>query len=121
RDLVAVELGQHDVEQNQVGRLGPPQAESLRAIGRDNDAVTLLLERVLQESLYVRVVIDDEDLGRHQSSTERAGWSMSAGWGSTGDASPGWPIIGIVSGSGVQGVEDEAAPRLEPVGDDLDI
>ena len=97
RDLVAVELGQHDVEQDQVGRLGAPQAESLRAIGRDDDVVALLLERVLQESLDVRVVIDDEDLGRHQSSTELAGWSMSAGSGSTGDDSPGSPIIGTVS------------------------
>ncbi len=32
RDLVAVELGQHDVEQDQVGRLGSPQPESLRAV-----------------------------------------------------------------------------------------
>ena len=73
RDLVAVELGQHDVEQDQVGRLGAPQAEPLRAVGRDDDVVALLLEGVLQESLDVRVVVDDEDLGRHQSSTEHAG------------------------------------------------
>ncbi len=96
RDLVAVELGQHDVEQDQVGRLGSPQAESLRAIGRDDDVVAFLLERVLQEPLYVRVVVDDEDLGRHQSSMELAGWSMSAGSRFSGDHSPGWPIIGIV-------------------------
>ena len=111
RDLVAVELGQHDVEKDQVGRLGTPQAESLRAIGRDDDVVALLLERVLQESLYVRVVIDDEDLCRHQSSTERAGWSMSAGSGSTGDDSPGWPIIGIVWGRGHEPATDPPVTR----------
>ena len=73
RDLVAVELGEHDVEEDQVGRLGSPQAESFRAVGRDDDVVALLLQRVLQETLDVRVVIDDEDLGRHQSSIELTG------------------------------------------------
>ena len=37
RDLVAVELGQHDVEQDQVGRLGAPQPEALGAVA---DAMT---------------------------------------------------------------------------------
>ena len=32
RDLVAVELGQLDVEQDQVRRLGAPQAEAFRAV-----------------------------------------------------------------------------------------
>ena len=69
RDLVAVELGQVDVEQDQVGRLRAPQPEPFGAVTRDDDLVALLLERVLQETLDIRVVVDDEDLGRHQSST----------------------------------------------------
>jgi hypothetical protein len=69
RDLVAVELGQHDVEQDQVGRLGTPQPESISTIPGDDDVIPLLLERVLQESLDVWIVIDDEDLCRHRSST----------------------------------------------------
>ena len=81
RDLVAIELGQHDVEEDQVGRLGAPQPEALRPIARDDDVVALLLQRVLQESLDIRVVIDDEDLGRHQSSTRVASFGTIAGWG----------------------------------------
>ncbi len=73
RHLVAVELGQHDVEQDQVRRFGAPQAESLSPITGDDDVVALLLQRVLQQSLDIRVVIDDEDLGRHQSSMGVAG------------------------------------------------
>ena len=72
RDLVAVELGQHDVEQDEIGRLGAPQAEALGAVPGDDDVVALLLERVLQEALDIRVVIDDEDLCGHQSSTAGA-------------------------------------------------
>ena len=67
RDLVPVELGQHDVEQDQVGRLGAPQPEALGAVRRDDDLVAFLLQRVLEQALDIRVVIDDEDLGRHQS------------------------------------------------------
>jgi hypothetical protein len=81
RDLVPVELGQHDVEQDQVGRLGAPQPEPFGAIPRDDDVVPLLLERVLQESLDVWIVIDDEDLCRHRSSTSgmcRSGGSSTA-------------------------------------------
>ena len=80
RDLVPVELGQRDVEEDEVRRLGAPQAESLGAVGRDDDLVPLLLERVLQESLDVLVVVDDEDLGRHRSSA-RVSRSVTAGLG----------------------------------------
>jgi hypothetical protein len=73
RHLVAVELGQHDVEEDQVGRLGAPQPEAFGAVPGDDDLVALLLERVLQESLDVRVVVDDEDLCGHPSSRICAG------------------------------------------------
>jgi hypothetical protein len=65
--LVAVELREHDVEQDQVRNLGAPESEPLGAVRGDHDVVALLLERVLEEALNVRVVVDDEDLGRHQS------------------------------------------------------
>jgi hypothetical protein len=67
-DLVAVELGEHDVQQDEVGRLLRPQAEPLGPIPGDDDVIAFLLERVLQESLDVGIVIDDEDLGCHQTS-----------------------------------------------------
>jgi len=66
-DLVPVELGQHHVEEDQVGLLGAPEAEPLGAVARDDDLVAFLLQRVLEQALNVRVVVDDEDLGRHQS------------------------------------------------------
>src|SRR5262249_46402924 len=66
-NLVAVELGQHDVEDHQVGMFQGPLAERLRAVpGRDH-LVAFLVNRVGQEALDVRVVIDDEDLGGHGS------------------------------------------------------
>jgi hypothetical protein len=98
RHLVAVELGEHDVEEDEIGRLGAPQAESFRAVRRDDDVVALLLEGVLQEPLHIRVVVDDEDLGRHQSSTGLARSGTSTGSAKvSGDRSPGAPIIGPVS------------------------
>jgi hypothetical protein len=67
-DLVAVELGEHDVEQDHVRQLGAPQPESLGTVDRADDLVALLLQRVLQQSLDIGIVIDHEDLGGHQSS-----------------------------------------------------
>ena len=67
RHLVAVELREHDVEEDQVRSLGAPQAEPLRAVGGNDDFVALLLQRVLKQALHVGVIVDDEDLGRHQS------------------------------------------------------
>ena len=66
RDLIAVELRQHDVEEHQRRTLGRPQAESLGAVTRDDDLVALLLEGVGERPLDVRVVVHHEDLGRHQ-------------------------------------------------------
>ena len=91
--LVAVKLGQHDVEQDEVRHLGRPQAVPFRAVRGDDDVVTLLLERVLQEPLDVRVVIDYEDLGRHQASVWLAGPGASTGTGRSWDRSFGAPII----------------------------
>ena len=87
RDLVAVQLGQHHVEEDQVRPLGAPQPEAFGTIRRHDDVVALLLQGVLQQPLDIRVVIDDQDLGRHQSS-ERVAGCGSAGLG------PGVAIIG---------------------------
>ena len=71
--LVAVELRQHHVEKDQVGRFGAPESEALRAVRRDDDLVAFLLQGVLEQTLDVRVVVDDENLGRHQSPSGSAG------------------------------------------------
>src|SRR6185437_4035012 len=57
------ELGQHDVEQDQLGVLAAPELVALRPVRGGDDLVALLLERVLQQALDVGIVIDDEDLG----------------------------------------------------------
>ena len=117
-DLVAVELREHDVQEDQVGCLGAPQAESFRAIRGDEDVVALLLERVLQESLDVRVIVDDEDLA-HQSSIGSAGSSGSGSPGPSASGSvsePGAPIIGSAVRilASVSRRSDETPPRRPP-------
>ena len=124
RDLVAVELREHHVEEDERGLLGAPQLESFGAVAGDEDLVALLLERVGQDPLDVRVVVDDEDLGRHAL-------PWSGGVGAASQVPP--PIIGTAGqraghgtvGTGVRSrltavieqVEHEPAPRLEPVAD----
>src|SRR4051812_3965919 len=98
-DLVAVELRQHDVEKDQIRRLRAPEPESLGTIRRHDHVVTLLLERVLQESLDVRVVVDDEDLGCHQSSTRVIGSGTCAGSRESDWDRPGAAIIGVAPAS----------------------
>ena len=66
RHLVAVELRQHDVEEHEGGVIGAPHPEALRPVAGDDDVVALLAKRVREKPLDVRVVVDDEDLGRHQ-------------------------------------------------------
>src|SRR5262249_43264472 len=67
RDLIPVELREHDVQEDQVGRLGAPQPESLGTVSSDDDLVPLLLQRVLEQALDVWIVVDDEDLRGHRS------------------------------------------------------
>src|SRR4029078_485597 len=67
-DLIPVELGLHDVQQDEIGDLLTPQSEPFGAVPRDDDVIALLLQRVLEQSLDVRIVIDDEDLGCHLTS-----------------------------------------------------
>src|SRR5262249_25701378 len=62
-DRIAVELREADVEQDQPWRLRGPQLERLLPVARHRDRVPGLFERVLQEALDVRLVVDDQDLG----------------------------------------------------------
>jgi hypothetical protein len=64
--LVAVELGQGHVEEDERRALGLPEPDALGSVGGRDCLGALLLERVRQQALDVRVVVDDEDLGRHQ-------------------------------------------------------
>ncbi len=70
-DGVAIELGQPDIQQDQGRLLRGPELERLLAIARDRDRVAGLLERVLQEALDVRFVVDDQDLAHALSPTTR--------------------------------------------------
>ena len=65
RHLVAVELGQHHVEQQQVGVLEAPQPHGLGPVGRGQDLVALLAQGIGEQALDVGIVVDDEDLGGH--------------------------------------------------------
>ena len=105
RHLVAVQLGQHDVQEDQVRRLCAPQPEAFGSVRGDDDVVPLLLEGVLQQSLDIRVVIDDEDLGRHQSSAGVA-WSVGSPAGDSGRA-----IISCASASAGQSASRSASSR----------
>jgi len=66
--LVAIELREHHVEQDEGRRILRPELEALGTVAGDDDFVALLLEREAQEALDVRVVVDDEDLGGHPTS-----------------------------------------------------
>ena len=60
-DRVPVDRLERDVQQDQRRPLELPQPQALGPVGRDRDVVPLLLQRVLQQALDARVVIDDED------------------------------------------------------------
>ena len=60
------------------GSSAPHRRNALRAVRRDDDLVALLLERVAQQALDVRVVVDDEDLGGHPDLTPSAGTARRA-------------------------------------------
>ena len=60
-DLVAVHVGQHQVEQDRVGLLVLGEGHAVLALARGHDAEALELERVLEPEHDVRLVLDDED------------------------------------------------------------
>ena len=61
-DPVAVELREADVEEDQRRALRLPQPDRLVPVAGDDDAVARLLQRVLEQALDIRFVVDDEDL-----------------------------------------------------------
>ena len=60
-DGEAVELGEHDVEDDRVVRVLGPRPQPVRPGRRDVDGVPLLLEPALEERGHLRLVLDDED------------------------------------------------------------
>ena len=59
-----VEVGHHDVEQDQVDRLALEEGQRLPAAGRGQDAVALASEPPHQQLTVLLVVVDDQDRGR---------------------------------------------------------
>ena len=66
--LEAVELGHHDVEQDQIRSMLPGGCQPFLAIGRGEDLVAFRDQSSLQDLDVRRVVVDDEDArrGSHQ-------------------------------------------------------
>ena len=85
-DLVAVEVGQHDVEHDE---MRPERAHLLERLGagaRHPDLIALEGQRGGQQVGDVRLVVDDEDAGRGRLDrhADRTGFSVGAGpsaWG----------------------------------------
>src|SRR5919204_4739130 len=91
-DLEAVELGQHQVEHDEVDVLFREACERLLAVPRLQHAIPLALERIGEELLDGVLVVDEED-GRgvgHVGSAFGCLPASGAGWYST-YYSPGWP------------------------------
>ena len=64
-DLDARQLGEHQVEQDEVRTLGTELAEGFAAIGRRHDPESVGLERVDQRFAQCRLVVDDQDRSCH--------------------------------------------------------
>ena len=64
-DLDPGELGEHEVEQDEVRALGPEADERLAPVGRGDDAVALRLERLGERLAQCRLVVHDEDRPCH--------------------------------------------------------
>src|SRR5689334_2269664 len=71
RHLVAVEAGQPDVDERDVGPLRAGQIETFGAVGRRVDFVTVELEQGTERVPRVDIVLDEEDL-RHAFTVTRA-------------------------------------------------
>ena len=88
QDLEAVDPGQADVEDDEVGRLVRRDVEALLAGAGDGDLVAFLLERVLDAARDGVLVFDDEDGGGHAAdatparpgSPARGGRAQRAPW-----------------------------------------
>ena len=95
QDLEAVDAGEPDVEDDQVGRLVGRDVEALLARARDGDLVAFLLERVLDPARDRVLVFDDEDGGCHAADAtparrRRPGAVRADGEGWSGSPSAMW-------------------------------
>ena len=61
--LVAVQLGHHDVEQDEVRFRGLGEIERSAPVGRRDDVVPVRGEKGLEQACVRRHVVDDEDPG----------------------------------------------------------
>ena len=65
-DLDPGQLGEHQVEHDEVGPIGPEAGERLAAVGRGDDREPLRLEAVGERLAQGRLVVDDEDRACHR-------------------------------------------------------
>src|SRR5436190_11048865 len=78
QDLVAVELGHLDVEQDQVEVALAQEVERLAAVLRKHNRVTLLLDAAAEQKAVHRVVVHDQDgSGGRGAGVHDAGSSLS--------------------------------------------
>ena len=63
-DLEAIDPGQHDVEDDEVGKVLARLLEALLAGGRLDDAVPLVGQAAADDGPDLRVVVDDQDASR---------------------------------------------------------
>ena len=71
-DLDPRQLGEHQVEQDEVGTFGPEPGQGLATVGRRDDPESVGLERVDQRLAQGRLVVDDEDRSCHSRLSIRA-------------------------------------------------
>ena len=67
-DLDAGQLRQHQVEEDEVGLVGPEARQRLAPVGRRDDPEAVRLERVDERLAERRLVVDDEDRACHSRS-----------------------------------------------------
>ena len=113
--LVAVHVGQHQVEQHRVGPLVPGNLHALLAGRGREHPEALELERVVQPEHDVRLVLDDQDglpelhpAGRPNTTLAR---QEKATGRRTGDARRAAPILLISAGYGAGGISVTGEPR----------
>ena len=76
-DLHAVDVRQHDVEDDEVEVLAREGLEGLVAVARRDDLVALLLEREPQQLVDGLLVVDEQDLGAGLGHQPRLRFSAS--------------------------------------------
>ena len=60
-DLDAVHVREHEVEENQIERLGRDLLQRLHAVLREHDPISRSLERAVEQAPQIGLVLDDQD------------------------------------------------------------